>query len=133
VPLVIWLYPLTILMALAPAAAAVALIPRVDPTLDLTSRIALGSLVGFVAFWPLSRVDYWLAKNVLYRSLRHLARLAMVGGYVFYNASVTVRATTQGSLVAALVAVGIGHLVLTKGPQTFWHGVMRAVRLHPRD
>jgi hypothetical protein len=132
IPLMIWLYPLTILMALAPAAAAVALIPRIDPTLDLSSRIALGSVVAVIAFWPLSRVDYWLAKNVLYRTLRHLARLAVVGGYVFYNTSVTGRGPASGSLVAAVVAAGLAHLVLKKGPQSFWQGVMRSVRLHPR-
>ena len=32
----------------------------------------------------------------------------------------------------AVIGVAVAHLVLKKGPQTFWQGVMRAVKLHPR-
>jgi hypothetical protein len=107
---------------LAASAGAFLLLRKVSPGWDLSSQIALSSLAYLAPLWPASRLEHrFAAGSRAYRGIRHLWRLGLIGGGIYYFAS----ALGQMRIPLALAGVVAMHFILrNKTLHGEWHNYL---------
>jgi hypothetical protein len=82
-PLLAALYPLVAVIEIGAMRGAFVLAGKLAPSAPTNTRLAIAVAACLVLLWPASRLEQRLASFAAYRVVRHIARLALVGLFVY--------------------------------------------------
>jgi hypothetical protein len=121
------LYAFVLFAGLAASAGAYFLLRTILPGLDPATAIAWSSLAYLLPLWPVSRWEHRFAAGCRpYRAIRHVWRLALVGGGVYF---LIPGSPPERILLALLAAAAMHFLLRNKTLHGEWHKILDRVWL----
>lgn len=144
-PLLAALYPLVAAIEIGVMRGAFLLVGKLAPDVPTNTRLAIAVASCLVLLWPASRIEQRLADFVVYRIVRHIARLVLVGLFVYRLTSLMPAAESlppwmqparrvfhsPAQLATVVGAVVVTHFLLGNflGIRSAWRRLLEFTRL----